>query len=187
MSGPQLELIEQSAAFLHRYASISIAFTVRERLKMEPRGIGFADGAVQSEAVESPYLKDYDSLPGQRPTDWPERFDLSKWWFAAAFLAGQHVGGVAVAMDIAEEAHLWDIRIAPQHRRQGVGRSLLKFAEDHAAVSGKLRINVETQNINVAACRFYAANGYQLRSINRFAYPELPGEVQLIWSKDLPV
>ena len=46
-------------------------------------------------------------------------------------------------------------------------------------------MEVETQNINVSACRFYARQGCVLSAVNRFAYPELPDEVQLIWRKDL--
>jgi ribosomal protein S18 acetylase RimI-like enzyme len=185
MAPTDLELIERSSEFLPQYETIPIAFEVKEYLHIEMPADGPGGLALQQLAVESPYVKDYDALPGQRPTDWPKRFDLSKWWFAAAYLTGQHVGGVAVVMESGDEAVVWDIRIAPQYRRQGIGRSLLKFAEDQARAAGKPRIKVETQNINVAACRFYAANGYELRFINRFAYPELPGEVQLIWSRRL--
>ena len=44
---------------------------------------------------------------------------------------------------------------------------------------------VETQNINVPACRFYVHMGSVLRAINCMAYPDLPGEVQLLWCKEL--
>jgi hypothetical protein len=44
---------------------------------------------------------------------------------------------------------------------------------------------VETQNINVPACRFYAAQGCELRGIHPNTYPELPHEVQLLWYLDL--
>ena len=43
----------------------------------------------------------------------------------------------------------------------------------------------ETQNINVPACRFYAAQGCELRGIHVGAYPEHPEEVQLLWYMDL--
>ena len=43
---------------------------------------------------------------------------------------------------------------------------------------------VETQDINVPACRFYEA-GYVLTEINPRASADLPDEVQLIWQKDL--
>jgi hypothetical protein len=48
------------------------------------------------------------------------------------------------------------------------------------------QLKVETQNINVPACRFYARQGCVLGVIDRFAYPTLPDEVQLLWYKDLP-
>ena len=46
-------------------------------------------------------------------------------------------------------------------------------------------MKVETQNINVPACRFYARMGCELGTIDRFAYPDLPGETQLLWHLDL--
>ena len=36
-----------------------------------------------------------------------------------------------------------------------------------------------------AACRFYQEMGCTLGGIDRFAYPRLPGEVQLLWRKAL--
>ena len=47
-------------------------------------------------------------------------------------------------------------------------------------------IEVETQNVNVGACRFYAAMGCTIGVIDRFAYaPELPDEIQVRWHKRL--
>jgi len=49
-------------------------------------------------------------------------------------------------------------------------------------------LKIETQNINVPACRFYASQGAQLGAINRFAYrdaawshPDVGDEVMLLW------
>jgi hypothetical protein len=39
--------------------------------------------------------------------------------------------------------------------------------------------------INVPACKFYQGHGFMLKAVNRFVYPELPGEIQLLWYKDL--
>jgi hypothetical protein len=44
---------------------------------------------------------------------------------------------------------------------------------------------VETQNINVPACRFYARMRCTLGAIHRYAYPDLPGEAQLLWYRTL--
>jgi GNAT superfamily N-acetyltransferase len=80
---------------------------------------------------------------------------------------------------------LWDIRVAPDIRRNGVGSALLRAAESWAAAKGATSMKVETQNINVPACRFYSRNGYVLRAANPCAYPEFPDEVQLLWYKEL--
>jgi hypothetical protein len=52
-------------------------------------------------------------------------------------------------------------------------------------VRGCRRLKVETQNTNVPACRLYASQGCTLGAIHRFAYPELPEEIQLLWYKDV--
>ena len=45
---------------------------------------------------------------------------------------------------------------------------------------------METQNVNVPACRLYARLGCVLGAIHRHAYPSLPDEVQLLWYRELP-
>jgi hypothetical protein len=73
------------------------------------------------------------------------------------------------------------------------------YLKDHDAIDGNAPADwaaqvrdycssaymAETQNINVAACRFYAKQGCTLSAINRFAYRDCPEEVQLIWRKEL--
>jgi ribosomal protein S18 acetylase RimI-like enzyme len=134
-------------------------------------------------------------MPGQRPEDWSKQWDLTRWRLYAAFSNDdEHVGGAAIILDTTQvygersdcgEAVLWDIRVRRDQRNCGVGRQLLAFAEEGARSAGKQRLSIETQNNNVAACCLYASAGYMLRSIDRFAYPALPNEVQLIWSKQL--
>jgi hypothetical protein len=46
---------------------------------------------------------------------------------------------------------------------------------------------IETQNVNVPACRFYARQGCRLATVKHCVYADLPEEVQLLWSLDLPV
>jgi GNAT superfamily N-acetyltransferase len=82
-------------------------------------------------------------------------------------------------------AVLWDIRVAPERRGTGIGGMLFRAAEAWARARGCTRLDVEMRNINVPACRFYAGNGCQLRAIDRFAYADLPHEVELLWTKHL--
>ena len=44
---------------------------------------------------------------------------------------------------------------------------------------------VETQQVNVGACRLYERCGCELISAAANAYPDLPGEVRLVWRKRL--
>ena len=165
-----------------------------ERLQVAPHERGVGGWDLRAHPVLPGYVKDYDSIPGHRPSEWADRWDLGKGWFAAAFVEGRRVGGAAVVLDAremegaadsADAALLWDIRVHPDCRRRGVGRRLLGFAEDHARARGVRRMQVETQDVNVPACRFYAGAGYVLDRMNRFAYADLLDEIQLIWKKDL--
>ena len=82
-------------------------------------------------------------------------------------------------------AVLWDIRVLPENRRRGVGAALFGAAEAWALARHCRQLKVETQNVNVAACRFYAHRGCVLRAAHDGVYPEWPDEAQLLWYKDL--
>jgi GNAT superfamily N-acetyltransferase len=186
-----IEVIEEPITALAEYGGISIAFEVREVFDV----VAEAGGHTRLEArqVPVPYVKDYDAL-GENPTRWAERFDLSNWGFFSAFKGAQCVGRAAIARDIStlemlegrrDVALLWDIRVALPERRHGVGSALFDAAVKWALARGCLQLKVETQNINVAACRFYAQRGCVIRAVRPGAYPRLPDEIQLLWFKDL--
>ena len=158
----------------------------------DDRGLGGLRLMVR--AVDPSFVKDYDSESSNHPNLWGDRFDVSRWGFLAALLDGERLGSAVVAWDTPgvemlegrrDLAVLWDLRVAPAARRTGIGTTLFRSAGQWAAARGARRLKVETQNINVAACRFYASQGCTLGAIHRFAYPSLPNEVQLLWYKDL--
>jgi GNAT superfamily N-acetyltransferase len=119
---------------------------------------------------------------------------LSNWGFFGAWSDGRPVGGAAVAFRTPglfllegrdDLAVLWDIRVASDARRLGVGSALFRAAAGWATVRGCSHLKAETQNVNVPACQFYARQGCELGAIQRFVYPTLPGEAQLLWYQDL--
>ena len=195
LKSKQIEVIQESVSSLVEYGGVPIAFEIRSSFDVS-RADGAANDFVLTErAVATRAFKDYDAIVGERPERWSARFDPSTWGIFAARSGGQRVGGAVVAfrspgVDMlegrADLAVLWDIRVAPGMRREGVGTALLRAAESWAAANGATSMKVETQNINVPACRFYTRRGYVLRTVNHGAYPEFPDEVQLLWYKDLP-
>lgn len=190
----EIEIFQEDERSLAAYASIPIAFEVREILDLPAldavqRGLPF-----DALPLTRPYTKDYDAYAGNGSSAWPAQFALAQWGVLAAYVAGMRVGGaVVIAQDSQIElleqsqdlALLWDVRVAPAVRRSGVGRALLARVEAWAYGHGARHLRVETQNVNVPACRFYARGGFALERVAAGAYPTLPDELQLLWTKPL--
>lgn len=179
---------------LAEYARVPIAFEVRERLAVVAADAGLGGLRLAAEPVAAPYVKDYDAQPGNHPAQWADRFDLRTWGILSAWSDGVRAGGAVVAWGASDVdlldgrtdlALLWDLRVDPSRRGRGVGTALFRAAEAWALARGARWLKVETQNVNVAACRFYAARGCTLGAIHRHAYPTLPDEAQLLWYRAL--
>jgi GNAT superfamily N-acetyltransferase len=179
---------------LAQHAAISVAFVVDRMLEVRPIDGGLGGMSLTETAVTDPYLKDYDAIEGEGPAHWPECFDISNWGLICARRDGARAGGAVIAFRTAglnmlgaraDIAVLWDIRVSPAYRGAGIGSALFRAAGDWARARGCRWLTIETQNINAAACHFYQKMGCTLGAIDRFAYPGLPGEVQLLWWKAL--
>ena len=190
----EVQIEEESLSRLSEYAKIPIVFIANSRVNLDRLTRSPQDFSLDTVPLASPFEKDYDAYPHNRPTDWPERFEMSDWGCFAAVLDGQRVGGSVIARNSpelallegrADLALLWDIRVAPRFRGVGIGTRLLEASERWASSNRCVALVVETQDFNVAACRFYARHGYRLKRIARNAYPELPDETQLIWEREL--
>lgn len=187
-----ITLHEEPISRLAEHGAVPIRFAVTRVLEIGMVDGGFGGLALTERAVDEPWIKDYDAIEG--PERWAERFDVSRWGLIAARDDGARIGGALIAFGAGDVmmlegrtdlAVLWDLRVAPEHRGRGAGGLLFRAAERWAADRGCRWLRVETQNINVDACRFYARRGCMLGGVNRFAYPDLPDEVQLLWYRDL--
>ena len=179
---------------LAEHASIPIALLVERIFEISGPGKGLAGTGLTEVAVKRPWEKDYDAITGGSPTLWLTRFDTKNWGLIAAYDGADRVGGAVIAFNTpgvnmlegeADAAVLWDLRVHPNVRRSGVGTMLFHAVEDWSRQRECLALRIETQSINVPACRFYARMGCSLDAVNQLAYPDLPDEVQLIWKKEL--
>jgi GNAT superfamily N-acetyltransferase len=193
-----VEIRQISPDDLPLYASVSIAYEVRSVYRVEAIDDGLGGLALIEERV-SPYLKDYDAQTegNDRPEGWSRQFDLSQWRFFMAMDGERAAGGAAVVLNSPEVhmlenrsnlAVLWDIRVQPEYRGRGVGRKLFQQAVLWAREQGCTQLKIETQNVNVPACRFYARQGCHLGAILRYGYaanPQVAHEAMLLWYLDL--
>lgn len=189
-----VEIGEEPIGRLPQHAEVPIGFLVERVLEVTAVDGGLG-GLTSSEVlVDEPWTKDYDAIEGDRPTAWPKRFDVANWGLLAAHDGGRRVGGAVVAFDTpdvhmlegrSDLAVLWDIRVHPDARSAGTGTALFRAVEAWAGERGCRAVKIETQNVNVPACTFYRRMGCTLGAINRFAYADLPDEVQLLWFKEL--
>jgi ribosomal-protein-alanine N-acetyltransferase len=68
-----------------------------------------------------------------------------------------------------EVAHLNLLAVAPEHRRQGLGRALMDWLTVTAIEAGVFRINLELRKENAAARAFYESLGFdQLGIVNGY-------------------
>ncbi len=187
-----MDVRDEPISLLGEVAGIPSAFEVAAVLRVAPVDGGLGGIALAEEPVAAPWVKDYDLR--NDPATWADRFDVAHWGLLAARDGGRWVGSAVVARttpgldmlrDRGDTAALWDLRVRPESRRRGVGAALFAAVAGWAARQGSRTLLVETQNVNVPACRFYRRMGCELAGIDRFAYPDLPGEVQLVWSKPL--
>ena len=122
----RIEILEGvSEADLDRYAKVSIEFTTAEKYEVREReGGGFALGIC---ALPAPILTDFDAH--EHPTEWV-KWDLRNAAMFEAHLDGRLVGGAVVVRDMPklnllegrkDLAVLWDLRVAPEFRRQKIG------------------------------------------------------------------
>ena len=190
-----IEIREVGADQLSVYAKIPISFTVESVLRVDVVDQGLGGFKLVDEKAESPYLKDFDSTGDgdTRPERWPRRFNVSNWAFFLAYEGDRPVGGATVAFDTPgvnmlegrkDLAVLWDLRVHPDARRQGIGALLFQHASNWAWEKGCKQLKVETSNVDVPACRFYARQGCVLGAIHRFGYancPDVAHETMLLW------
>ena len=180
------------------YASVSIAYEVTSVYKVESVDSGLG-GLVLEEQGVTPYIKDYDAQAqgDDRPEGWANQFAPSNWGFYLAMDREQAVGGAAVVLNTPEVhmlenrsdlAVLWDIRVQPEQRGKGIGWQLFQHAAAWAREQGCTQLKIETQNVNVPACRFYIRQGCHLGAILRYGYagcPQVAHEAMLLWYLDL--
>ncbi|MDX1757894.1 MAG: ribosomal protein S18-alanine N-acetyltransferase [Marinobacter sp.] len=102
-------------------------------------------------------------------------------------LDGDRLAGYAVVAYQYDEAHLLNICIAPDHRRQGAGRKLLRHVVAMSAHDGMALVLLEVRVSNLSAINLYASEGFQPVGERPEYYPAAEGrEAAKVMTLTLP-
>lgn len=76
-----------------------------------------------------------------------------------------------------------DIRVQKDSRHQGIGSRLLQAAVEWAKRNHFAGLVLETQDVNLSACRFYAKHRFVIGSVDTMLYSNFStaGEVAILW------
>lgn len=151
-------------------------------------------GGIKFEEIKVDYHT-IDLGKEENPLSWIKDFDISNWGFFIAYENERAIGSMTLVYNTPNVNMLsnrkdltviWDIRVAPDYKYQGIGTQLFDYAVKWAKKRGCKQLKIETQNNNVYACKFYAKQGCILGEINKYAYyGEYDDEVMLIWYKNI--
>jgi streptothricin acetyltransferase len=101
-----------------------------------------------------------------------------------ALLEERIVGHIILTKHWNHLAYIEDIVVDHRFRRSGIGRKLLNQAIEWARSSGLQGIMLETQNINVNACKLYESCGFTIGGIDNSLYKGLEPqtkEIAIYW------
>jgi streptothricin acetyltransferase len=190
----EIKVLPMNRETLVGYSTITSYLKVESLLEVKVLDDGFGGMAFKEKKIARPYKKDYREAG--EPFSWLN-FNTSNWVMFVIQSGERPIGGLVVACKTPELrmlngrndlADVWDIRVHPDFQGKGVGTKLFTKAVEWSRKEGYKQLCVETQNVNVPACRFYIKQGCVLGGVNRYAYyatPAFAEEVQLIWFMDL--
>lgn len=186
-----IEVRNETASSLPEYdllsANISVThvYEVLERPEEPP--------TLLLKPLPKPAWLHYDQL-SRPPSLWPTLWDTDGWRFIGIFADGQRAGCATIACGAkqlalrdgrSDVALLWDMRVAPQYRRRGLGTVLLRAVVSALKHEEVTKLKIRTQNTNVAACCLYARAGCRLVGAEPNSYRGDASELDLIWLLDL--
>ncbi len=92
--------------------------------------------------------------------------------------------GFAALHRLGDDAELWNLAVAPQHRRRGIAQALFQEARQRLLLQGARRIFLEVRASNAPALGLYSKVGFQ-SFMRRKDYYQNPREDALVLACDL--
>ncbi|CAB3389408.1 ribosomal protein S18-alanine N-acetyltransferase [Kyrpidia spormannii] len=96
---------------------------------------------------------------------------------------GDLVVGYAGMWLILDEAHITNIAVHPEARRQHVGETLLRYAMAYARSQGAMRMTLEVRVSNAPAQHLYRKLGFTAKGVRRGYYTDNHEDAIIMWAE----
>ena len=96
---------------------------------------------------------------------------LKAGYVAHRLVAGEHLVGYLVAMQVIDEVHLLNITVAPAFQRQGWARCLMQSLSLWSQAQGANCLWLEVRESNAPALSLYKSFGFQQVGLRKDYYP----------------
>lgn len=100
-------------------------------------------------------------------------------------MVGNQVVGYGGMWVLVDEAHVTNIAVLPQWRRQGIAQALLNNLIDMAKAHGADKMTLEVRKSNWGARRLYERLGFEALGCRRNYYSETHEDAVIMWKYDL--
>lgn len=124
------------------------------------------------------YTKKYES--GRMVNDYTDYLNHPTQTIFFALVEGVVVGKIIIKEYWNNYAYIDFIIVDLQYRKFGIGRKLINEAKVWAKRHDMKGIMLETQNINVKACKFYESCGFKIGGVDQYLYKGLHNDTSEI-------
>ncbi len=191
MSEPEITLRPLELDDIPRLVEIRSGYQSESILAVEPTGAGIVKGwRLVERKLAVPFDKGtlYDFGEAEQESIRQRLLRPDETYLRVAEakgLNGRLVGLLEMEIRVWNDTvELVNLRIDQDYRRQGLGWRLWHRGLDFARGAGVRAIMIETQNTNLAACKFYERMGCQLVGLNEAFYANngAATEIALFWA-----
>lgn len=148
-----------------------------DRFRYRPMEKGDLDTVAGIESLVSPEPWSRSLLAGE--LDIPA--DANHWLVAEHEVSGSVVG-FAGTMVVADEAHILNLAVHPDHRRRGIGREMLRRLLEAGTRRGAVAATLEVRPTNRSAIDLYSSLGFRPAGRRRRYYRDGTGAL-IMWRK----
>lgn len=86
---------------------------------------------------------------------------------------------------IVDEAHITNVAVAPEHRREGLGRRIMLAMMHEAHALSAVSMTLEVREHNYAAQSLYAKLDFELAGVRKGYYYDTGENAYIMWNRDI--